>query len=106
MKDIVIDTYLAAKDHLNPNNRKSCFELFGYDFLIDEDFRIWLIEINTNPYLGIPNEFIADLLPKMLNEMLMIVLDPVYKPASNQRSEDHVDNFELVYCEEQGINQR
>ena len=31
------------------------FELFGYDFMIDEDFRVWLIEVNENPYLGVPN---------------------------------------------------
>jgi hypothetical protein len=26
--------------------------------MIDEDFRVWLIEVNDNPYLGIPNDFI------------------------------------------------
>jgi hypothetical protein len=40
---------------LNKNNRNNCFELFGYDFLIDDDFRVWLIEINENPYLGLSN---------------------------------------------------
>jgi D-alanine-D-alanine ligase-like ATP-grasp enzyme len=28
----------------------------GFDFLIDEDFRTWLIEVNTNPYFGVINE--------------------------------------------------
>jgi len=58
IKDLIIDTILATKGGLNPSKRKHCFELFGYDFLIDEDFRIWLIEVNTNPYQGIPNEYI------------------------------------------------
>ena len=52
MKDLIIDTICASKYILNPYKRKFCFELFGYDFLIDEDFRVWLIEVNTNPYLG------------------------------------------------------
>ena len=56
------------------------FELFGYDFLIDEDFRLWLIEINTNPYFGVPNTFIADLLPKMMDDMMQIVVDPIFPP--------------------------
>ena len=45
MKDIIIDTFLAWKRCLNINNRKHCFELFGYDFLIDEDLRTWLLEV-------------------------------------------------------------
>ena len=43
---------------MNPNNVSPCFEFFGYDFMIDEDFRIWLIEVNTNPYLGLSNLFL------------------------------------------------
>lgn len=55
IKDLIIDSILSVKNTLNPNKRSPCFELFGYDFLIDEDYRIWLLEINTNPYLGLPN---------------------------------------------------
>ena len=58
MKDLIIDTILSCKSTINGNNRSPCFELFGYDFMIDEDFRCWLIEINTNPYLGLPNQLI------------------------------------------------
>jgi hypothetical protein len=82
IKDIIIDTILAVKNQLNPNKRKNAFELFGYDFLIDEDFRIWLIEVNTNPYFGIANEYIADLLPKMIDDMAKIVIDPIYPPKN------------------------
>ncbi len=57
---MVIDSILSCKNNINPNNVKNCFELFGYDFMIDEDFRTWLIEINDNPYLGAPNDFIKD----------------------------------------------
>jgi len=80
IKDLIIDTILSVKNQLNPNKRKFCFELYGYDFLIDEDFRVWLIEVNTNPYFGIPNEYITDLLPKMIDDMTKIVVDPIYPP--------------------------
>lgn len=62
--------------------------MLGYDFLIDEDFRLWLIEVNTNPYFGVPNSFIAELLPKLMDDLLDIVVDPYYppliKPESNK----------------------
>jgi hypothetical protein len=45
MKDLIIDTILSVKKQLNPKKRKNIFELFGYDFLIDEDFRTWLLEV-------------------------------------------------------------
>lgn len=33
------------------SRKQGLFELFGMDFMIDEAFRPWLIEINTNPCL-------------------------------------------------------
>jgi len=45
IKDLIIDSFLACKNEINPSRRKNCYELLGYDFLIDEDFRIWLIEV-------------------------------------------------------------
>jgi hypothetical protein len=51
IKDIMIDTYLSVKKILNPNKRTNVFELFGYDFLIDEDLRVWLLEVHLHPSL-------------------------------------------------------
>ena len=96
IKDLIIDCILSVKNQLNPNKRKDCFELFGYDFLIDEDFRVWLIECNTNPYFGVANDYIADLLPKMIDDLTKLVIDPVYPP---KHVEDRENLFELVYSE-------
>jgi len=84
---------------MNPNNRKNVFELFGFDFLLDEDFRIWLIECNTNPFLGTPCEFMKELVPNMINDMIKIVVDPVCKPRCVP-DEDRENDFELLYREE------
>ena len=76
----MIDSFLSVRKKMNPNNRQHCFELFGFDFLLDEDFRIWLIEINTNPFLGTPNQYMQVLGPKMMDDLLQIVIDPIFKP--------------------------
>jgi len=52
MKNIIIDTFLSTKRFLNQRRRRYCFELLGYDFLVDEDFRIWLMEVNRNPSIA------------------------------------------------------
>jgi hypothetical protein len=104
MKDISIDSYLSAKTTMNPNKRRNGFELFGFDFMVDEDFRVWLIEVNTNPCIGIHNKSMKHILPEMFDSLFTIVLDPLFKgeqPASND-----VGNFELLYSRTRGINKR
>ena len=41
-----------------------------------------MIEINTNPYFGVPNDFIGNILPKMMDDLLDLVLDPIYPPTN------------------------
>lgn len=72
--------------------------MFGYDFLIDEDLRTWLIEVNTNPYFGTPNDFIKGLLPKMIDDMLDLKIDGIFKPT--KYTSESPNDFELIYCEQ------
>lgn len=97
IKDLMIDSFLSAKKTMHRGKRNKVFEFFGFDFLIDEDFRVWLIEVNTNPYLGIPNEFIEELMPKMLDDMIALMVD-VYIPPKIPRTRTEND-YELLYCE-------
>jgi len=56
-----------------------------------------LIECNTNPYLGVPNKFIEDLLPVMIDDMLKLVVDPHFPPQKKGKNYD-LNRFELLYC--------
>jgi len=99
VKDIMIDSFLSVRRKMNPNNRKHAFELFGFDFLLDEDFRIWLIEINTNPFLGTPNQYMQGLVPRMMEEVVQLAVDPIFKPRNKPNDSDE-KCFELIYREE------
>lgn len=108
VKDIMIDSFLSVRRKMNPNNRKHMFELFGFDFLLDEDFRIWLLEINTNPFLGTPNKYMQGLVPTMIEDLLQLTVDPIFKPSN--RPSIQQSGFELLYREETlslpAVNQR
>jgi hypothetical protein len=95
--DIIIDCFLSVRREMNPENRKGSYELFGFDFLIDEDMRVWLIEVNTNPYLGMANKYMTELMPKMLDDMAKLVVDPIFEPKF---VEDRPNAFEILYREE------
>ena len=98
MKDLIIDSFLSVRNKMNPNKRKNIFELFGFDFMIDEDYRTWLIEINTNPHLGTPSKEMAKLVPRMINEVIHLTVDQVFKPAAP--IEDLKEDFVLLYREQ------
>ena len=34
-------------------NRKNSFEFLGYDFMIDTDLKVWLIEVNSSPSMDL-----------------------------------------------------
>jgi len=70
MIDLIIDSIMSVKHSINSNNVTPCFELFGYDFMIDEDFRTWLIEVNTNPCLELSSPYLARLIPAMVENAI------------------------------------
>jgi hypothetical protein len=72
---IVRITAGAAYPKINIFNRKNCFEIFGYDFIIDEDFNPYLLEINTNPGLEISSPLIKMLLPRMIDDAFKLTID-------------------------------
>ena len=45
-------------------------KIFGLDYMIDEDFKVFLIEVNTNPCLELSSTLLARLIPNMIENAL------------------------------------
>jgi hypothetical protein len=95
----------AVSRKMDPNRKTFSMEIFGYDFMIDEDFNPWMIEVNTNPCLELACPFLARLIPAMIENALKIAVDPIFPPPPVPNSKKHTlpdaqDNkFELIFNE-------
>ena len=104
IRSIIADTMKAVSGKIDPNMRSNTFEIFGYDFMIDEDFKIYLIEVNTNPWLDQWWPLLSRVIRSMLENSLLIWLDPMFSPPDgflSKKSINHdfwkTNRFELIF---------
>jgi tubulin polyglutamylase TTLL1/tubulin monoglycylase TTLL3/8 len=64
------DTYRAVYSIIDPHKRLYSFEIFGFDFMIDAEFKVYLIEVNTNPCLESSSLLLGLLIPNMVENSL------------------------------------
>ena len=69
----------SAKYKINKNRRNFQFEIFGYDFMMDSEFNLFLIEINTNPGLEESSPWIKLIVPRMLDDALRLTIDQLFE---------------------------
>jgi len=91
IQDIVLLSLLSVQKTMI--NDKHCFELYGYDIMIDDQLKPWLIEVNASPSLGANTSDDYNLKFGMLNDLLDIV--DLEKRMSGD--ETQVGGFDLIY---------
>ncbi len=82
------------------------FEVFGYDFMIDEDFRIYLIEVNTNPCLETSCPLLARIISELVENSLRIAFDPLFYHTlvNNQQTQTPISQ-DISILQRQAITQ-
>jgi hypothetical protein len=99
------------------SNRKNSFEFFGYDFMVDEDLRVWLIEVNSSPSMDTKScPILARMVKNVLTDLAKVVIDypknkkcdtggfslvvrakhEVQRPKGNMNCDLRVDGFSLA----------
>ncbi|XP_065190184.1 uncharacterized protein LOC135821049 isoform X3 [Sycon ciliatum] len=100
MQQIMMFCFNSVKSKLPTNSGE--FELLGFDFLIDDLLKVWLLEVNTNPALHTNCDVLKDLIPPLVENTLDIVLEIARKARRGERllPLTSVNNFTVLYTEE------
>lgn len=63
--DLIVKTLISVAPQVNYQlknfsknvspNQNTSFELFGFDVILDQNLRPWLLEVNTGPSLSCPS---------------------------------------------------
>ncbi|XP_054577344.1 inactive polyglycylase TTLL10 isoform X1 [Eptesicus fuscus] len=83
MQQIMAHCFLAVKSKLEC--KLGYFDLIGCDFLIDDNFKVWLLEMNSNPALHTNCEVLKEVIPRVVMETLDLALETFQKSLCSQR---------------------
>ncbi|KAF5399205.1 Tubulin tyrosine ligase like 1 [Paragonimus heterotremus] len=89
-------------------NDRHCFECYGYDIIIDDNFKPWLIEVNASPSLSATTASDRILKYKLVNDVINIVVpNGVIPDAKNSKtvSKEQMGQFDLLYDEENAVEE-
>ncbi|XP_016913795.2 tubulin glycylase 3A-like isoform X1 [Apis cerana] len=89
MKQGLVGSLLASQEAMD--RRKNSFELYGADFMVMDDFSVWLIEINSHPDMSYSSKVTTRLCKQVLEDTIKVVID--YREDKNASTGE----FELAY---------
>ena len=97
MKYLIKISFKAVGNKLLKTNPVLCFEIFGYDFILDNDFKPWILEINNNPGLGISSPVILKLVPRMLDDAFRLTIDKIFETKYSSECIDENGKYKSKY---------
>jgi len=104
IKEIMLICFRSVEYKLE--RKSGYFDLFGFDFMIDDNMKIWLIEINVNPALFTNCEPLRQVLPGIVEETVKISVEAFENKCSKKKIHplESMKTFEVLYDEERRIS--
>lgn len=91
----------SVKDKLE--RKYGCFEIFGLDFLLDDNLDPQLIEINTNPALFTDTQVQKEMLPKLVDDLIRLSLQLHPLPEEEQEIKTHGTEEVKEFLQNEGL---
>ena len=84
------------KDRLD--KKFGCFEVFGFDFMLDKKLNPFLLEVNMNPAMFLDTLTMEDMLPKLIKDVCTLAVE-IHKPHARESSSEVIRNLIEKKCE-------
>ncbi len=99
-KNIIICSFDSGRHEIV--YRENCEEIYGYDFMIDSDLNVFLIEINSSPAMDYSTSITQKLVQEMSENLIQIVIDK----RDTCYNYDKIGKFIKVYDGKEEISQK
>jgi tubulin polyglutamylase TTLL4 len=95
IKDVIIKTVISSESAVSSlmkahvHNRWCCHELFGFDIMLDDQLKPWVLEVNISPSLHSNSTLDENIKGQMVRDILNMAgfrLPPATKPDETLRS--------------------
>uniref|UniRef100_A0A8D3BQZ3 Tubulin--tyrosine ligase-like protein 5 n=1 Tax=Scophthalmus maximus TaxID=52904 RepID=A0A8D3BQZ3_SCOMX len=92
VEDLIVKAVLSAELHIATAcktfvpHKTNCFELYGFDVLIDSNLKPWLLEVNLSPSLACDAPLDLKIKASMIADMFSLVGECVLKQRLNTTS--------------------
>jgi hypothetical protein len=73
-----------------------CFELYGLDFLVDDKWNVYLLEVNPGPDFKQTGDRLSQVILELMSSTIDIVFPPVYDRLDSHKA-DQSRSMVLVY---------
>eukprot|EP00795_Rhopilema_esculentum_P007069 gene7069-12708_t len=103
IKEIMLICFKAVENKLE--RKCGYFDLLGFDFMVDDNMNIWLLECNVNPALFTNCEPLRQIIPDIVEETLLICIEAFENKCNKKKLNplESLKTFEVLFDEERKI---
>jgi tubulin polyglutamylase TTLL1 len=102
IKGVIINSLKSVQSVMHSD--KHCYECYGYDIILDDNLKPWLIEVNASPSLSTTTHSDYILKKKLINDIVNIVISDKWieergKPGTSTCNKTSEGDFDLILDE-------
>lgn len=73
----IVHSLMAVREQMEVPESANyrCFNLLGFDFMLDDKFHVYLVEVNSSPTTD------PKLIPRLVEEVVRVAIDPLFHPC-------------------------